>query len=299
MKSIETVPEDIYNLFNGGPVDGTALRFVDEGNPTEQSLLQILEQRLAPRGERVEKGKLRFSKLGVPCERQLWWDINDPNGGEPLLPSTKLKFLFGDMLEQLLSHLVRAAGHKVEGVQDTLHFAGIEGHRDAVIDGVTVDFKSASTFSFAKFKSGLKKEEDAFGYLPQLRGYVAAAKNDPLVTDKNRGAFLVIDKQHGHVCVDIHTFSDEELEAHVEFVEHKKAVVASKRLPERGFSDEEDGKSGNRKLGTNCSYCSRKWECWPGLRAFNYAGKPRFLTRVSRRPADHIQELSPNEANEV
>ena len=93
-----------------------------------------------------------------------------------------------------------AAGHKVEGAQDALTIDGLKGHRDCVIDGVTVDIKSASAYNFDKFKFSTLRTDDTYGYISQLSSYVYAAKDDPLVTDKVNGAFLVINKSTGELA---------------------------------------------------------------------------------------------------
>jgi len=222
-----------------------------------------------------------MSNVGKPCERQLWYDINTPEDGESLPPEAFMKFLFGDLAELLLLFLVEAAGHKVEGTQDTQEIEGIYGHRDAVIDGVVVDVKSASTYSFQKFRDGTLAQNDSFGYVDQLQSYLYAAGDDPVVTDKSRGAFLVLDKTLGHICLDVH---ENKHLPYDRIYQHKKAVVSSKYPPERGFSDIPDGKSGNMKLDVNCGYCSFKEKCWPGLKTYAYARGPVFLTKVVKEP---------------
>ena len=52
-----------------------------------------------------------------------------------------------------------------------------------------------------------------------------------------------------------------------------------------GYSAELEGKSGNEKLGFECSYCPYKAECWPGVRGFAYSYGPVFLTKVVRTPS--------------
>ena len=224
---------------------------------------------------------LRFSNLGESCGRKLWYSLNTPSDAARLPPSAKMKFLFGDILEHLLLYLSVEAGHTVEGMQSELYIDGIRGRRDAVIDGMLVDVKSASSYSYQKFKNGLKKEEDDFGYLVQLGAYLHASQDDPLVTIKDKAAFLVIDKQLGHICLDVHNRSNLDYET---LVKTKKELVSQKETPQRAFTDEPDGKSGNMKLPMKCSYCDFKEKCWPNLRTFVYSNGPRFLTRVERLP---------------
>lgn len=275
MKTIDTLVEDIYGLFSSEEPDifseGSVATFADKLGT------KIRERVNEERGP----NKLRLSNIGKPCQRQLYYDINSPEKGEPLPPEVRLKFLYGDILEEMLLWLAAEAGHRVEGEQDELDVYGVKGHRDAVIDGVTVDVKSASSYSFNKFNEGLKPDQDAFGYLPQLDAYIEGGHNDPLVEDKDRGAFLVIDKTLGKITLDIHKRKDYDWE---NIVRLQRDIVESPTPPGREFSDEEFGKSGNRKLGVNCSYCPFKRACWPGLRTFIYSSGPVFLTKVVREP---------------
>src|SRR3546814_11640783 len=60
---------------------------------------------------------LRFSALGKP-DRQVWFEAHPVEGGkEDLLPSTYIKFLYGDLIEQLILFLAKEAGHLVEAEQ--------------------------------------------------------------------------------------------------------------------------------------------------------------------------------------
>lgn len=240
---------------------------------------KLLKARLGPREERV--GTLRMSNIGKPCERQLYYSINNKEEGESLPPSAHMKFLFGDVIEILLLFLTEASGHSVEGTQDEQEIEGIKGHRDAVIDGAVVDVKSASSYSFRKFSEGTLSENDSFGYVDQLQSYLYAGQTDDKVTDKDRGAFLVVDKTLGHICLDIH---ERKKVPYDKIYAHKKAMVASPTPPDRGFEPIPEGKSGNEKLGVNCSYCDFKNKCYPGLRTFIYSNGPTFLTKVERVP---------------
>jgi hypothetical protein len=273
MKQIDTLVDDIYALF------GSQKEFNLE---IAKKFGELMSDTVASRVPAVNGGgTLRMSNLGRPCERKLWYEVNTPDEGEPLTPQTRFKFLYGDVLEELVLYLAAEAGHSVEGVQDEMEINGIKGHRDAVIDGVLVDVKSASSYSFRKFEKGLKLEDDKFGYITQLQQYLYASQDDPLVTDKNRAAFLVVDKTLGKLCLDIHERDGKD---YSEFAEYKRNLVNSPVEPPRAFQPEPDGMSGNQKLGVNCSYCDFKKKCWPGLRTFLYGNGPRFLTKVVREP---------------
>ncbi len=272
---IDTIVEDIYDLVDKGlPPDFPAEKVEALG----LSIARVIADRMK-REER--KGTLRMSNIGSPCDRKLYYSVNTPEKAEPLEPQVRIKFLFGDILEELLLFFADASGHDVRGRQDTLTIEGIEGHRDSVIDGTTVDVKSASSYSFDKFESHSLTKDDPFGYEDQLQSYIHAGQDDPLVTDKKRGAFLVIDKTLGKICLDVHERKEFPYEA---LYRSKKRMVAGEELPDRGFQPELDGKSGNEKLGNFCSYCDFKNVCHPNLRTFLYSGKPRFLTTVKREP---------------
>jgi hypothetical protein len=288
-KTLDTLVEDIFTLFDEN----------QHHEPSEenlkllgQNIIDIMKLRLAKRDE--DREALRFSSLGKK-DRQLWYMEHAKDKAEPMSSKTFFKFLYGDLLEQLLLFLAREAGHDVTREQEELEVGGVKGHIDAVIDGVVVDVKSASPYSFKKFKDGRLFDDDPFGYIGQISGYAET------LTPGQGAAFLVADKVHG----DIHLMkiAGETTAAYkpAERIDHLKEVLASDVEPPRCYEDVKDGESGNRKLGLNCSYCPFKQHCWrdanggEGLRTFLYYDGPRFLTNVARRPAPHIKEITNNE----
>jgi hypothetical protein len=278
MKSIKTLVRDIQALLkNNGPFNKEAV------DGFASALSTKIVERL---GERKGKPSLRLSNLGTSCNRKLWYSINRPELAEPLSASTRLKFLFGDILEEVLIFLSRASGHTVTREQEEVEVNGVRGHLDAFVDGELVDFKSASTYSFRKFRDGGLTSDDPFGYITQLGGYACG-------TSVRRGHFVVVDKTLGNLCLDTHDLPDTDYD---KLIDDNREMLAWPQPPERGYKDEFDGKSGNRKLGVACSYCPFKSHCWPGLRAFNYAGRPVFLTKVERLPK--VQELTLSEATQ-
>jgi hypothetical protein len=270
-KNIETLVADIYDLFSKSdwkPDVGTI-----------QSFGQRLAEHVANRASE-ERGAptLRLSNLGVP-DRKLWYTINVPEKAEPLPPEARIKFLFGDILEELLLFLAKEAGHDVTGQQDEIEINGVKGHRDAIIDGRVVDCKSASSYSFRKFEANGLRSDDPFGYLNQLGSYLAGSSD---ASERDVASFLVIDKTLGKITLDTYPKDDTDYE---KLVEHKRKVISLPKPPEeKCYPEEPEGKSGNRKLGTGCSYCPFKHECWPGLRTFIYSTGPTFLTKVVKEP---------------
>lgn len=283
MKTIDTLVKDIETLL----IEGVAEPDTELCDKYGAMFSKLFQERLK---REKREGTLRMSNAGKPCERQLYYEVNSPEDGEALRADTYAKFLFGDMIELLLLFLSEASGHKVEGTQDTQEIEGILGHRDAVIDGMVVDAKSASSYSFKKFEQGTLADSDSFGYIDQLGGYLYAGQDDPLVTEKDRAGFLVMDKVLGKICLDIHKKSNKD---YSKFMNHKKDVVNGNKVPDRGFDPIPEGASGNKKLGTNCSYCSFKDKCHPGLRTFLYSYGPVYLTTVAREPK--VPEVKDNE----
>lgn len=280
-KTIHTLVKDIYAVIDG---KGGWDKAVDEF--FRESVGTTVRDRLNPK--EYKSGGLRMSNLGTPCKRKLWYGVNASGAGIPLPSSTRFKFLFGDILEDFLIAAAIAAGHEVTGLQDELKVAGIKGHRDCVIDGVTVDIKSASTNSFKKFKNHNLRYDDPFGYIGQLSSYVYAAKDDPLVRDKANGAFLVVDKQHGHICLDMYDFT-KEISTKEADVQSLKKLMKEEEPPARLHEPEPMGKSGNEGLTKpNCTYCDYKGRCHPGLRGFVYSKgswtKVEYLTKVVKEP---------------
>lgn len=270
-KTIDTLVQDIYSLF-----DPKVMHEPNEDNLEEfaQNMKQILRVRLASRED--VRDPLRFSALGKP-DRQLWY-MAKGYPSEETTPKTYVKFLYGDILEALLLFLAKESGHRVEAEQMEIEVDGVKGHIDAIIDGVVTDVKSASPFSYRKFKDNTLLENDPFGYIQQISGYTNT------ITPGESGAFLAFDKVSADMCV--MNVSTSIIADHPPGprIAHLKEVIASETPPERCFPDEPDGKSGNMKLGTECSYCAFKHHCWKDLRTFIYSTGPRYLTKVVREP---------------
>ena len=289
-KTIDTLIPDFYALFTDGHISEESL-LEHYGKMVAKNLGESLSRSLEEREPR-----LRMSAIGKPS-RQIFYELSKAPR-EPFKASTLIKFQYGHLLEEMILYLAKEAGHLVEDEQKEVDFKGIKGHMDARVDRVKIDVKSASDFSFKKFKDGSIREDDAFNYIPQLAGYQQADTDNP----NEDGAFLVINKVTGELCLS--KFPAAELAAvdikgHVERQKKVSAIVASKDLenvPERCFEPVSDGgKAGNMILGVNCRYCPFKVHCWRdmndgwGLRSFNYYGGPKFFTHIEKEP--RTQEL--------
>jgi len=234
-------------------------------------------------------GKLRMSKLGPICPRALWFSYHHPELAEPLPAWAVFKLSYGHMVEALALTLAKAAGHKVEGEQDEINLDDISGHRDAVIDGCIVDCKSANSRAFLHFKARDHHYLDRWGYLPQLDAYVVGSANDPKVTTKDRGYLWAIDKSLGHMVLYEHFINDDRNRGILDRIRTYKEIVSRTTPPACSCGTVAEGKSGNIGLDVQASYSAYKWECFPHLRCFLYAGqdgvkKPVYLTKVVRKP---------------
>lgn len=245
------------------------------------TLASVAEARFSQ--EQQPRDYLSLSALGSPCDRKLWYRINQIKDSQPLSPEAIGTFFYGDLIEALVLSLAKAAGHKVEGMQDRVSVFGVSGQRDAIIDGVTVDVKSASKHGFEKFRSHNLREDDPFGYISQLSSYVYAGKDDPLVKNKTEGAFLVVQKDRFKLCLDRYDFT-EEISKKEEEIERIKKMVAGK-IPEDRIEPVPQSKtSPNTQLSTTCGYCEFRKVCWPEARTFLYSTGPAYLVDVVNEP---------------
>jgi len=278
---LKTLPEDIYSLF-----DPSTDHEVNEENIewVGEEFKNLLRTRLR---ERQGNDPMRMSGIGQP-DRKFWYASKHAETAEALDPKTYFKFLYGDVIELLILFLAREAGHTVERTQEEVEVDGVKGHIDAIVDGVVVDVKSAAPFGYKKFKENSILENDPFGYVQQLSGY------SNILNPGQDAAWIAFDKVAGDICVTPLSASIIRDFDPVARITHLRDILQREDPPERCYEDEPDGESGNRKLGTACSYCAFKKECWPGLRTFLYSGKPRFLTEVKRLPK--VLELTDEEA---
>lgn len=279
-KSIHTLVSDIYSLME----NRNTPKDVDVDVEIErfgEAMKSMMRKEFKPSG-RGDARKLRLSAIGKP-DRQQWYSANK-YGKEKLQPHTYIKFMYGHMTEELILFLTRMAGHTVEDEQKLCEVEGVKGSMDARIDGRLIDVKSASTYSFKKFKDATLAYDDPFGYIAQIKAY-AYSEGD------TKYGWLAIDKQNGHLCY--LEYDEEDTQAPVydfikydiaERVRHVKKVVEQPEPPALCYDSVDDGKSGNKKLAIGCSYCSYKAHCYPTLRGFIYSTGVRFLSTVVNEP---------------
>lgn len=286
-KNVTTLVPDLYDLLKK-EVPLTE----DQAKEIGEEMTKVLVQRLAMKDKK--RSGISMSSFGEKCLRKLWFREHHPELAEAMPPNTVLKMLYGALLEPLLLGLIKATQHKVTGEQTAMSFAGISGSRDAVIDGLTIDVKSANSRSFDKFKNHRLQTEDPFNYLDQISLYTKAAENDEEVTIKNSAGFLAIDQELGHVVLDVYPIKKINYE---EVAKTKlEAVNNPDVMPARGYLPVPDGYSGNEVLCTNCKYCDYKEACWKdandgrGLAKFIFSSGPRWFTRIIRNPNPKVSQ---------
>ena len=102
-KTIDTLVEDIYDLFTSD----------NKNNIEEEDLKNLVDgishAVVSALSKRDRKSYLRLSMIGHPS-RKIWYELNEAPK-QKLSGPTFIKFLYGDILEQLLILLTKTAGH--------------------------------------------------------------------------------------------------------------------------------------------------------------------------------------------
>ncbi len=279
-KSIHTLVPDIYKLL--GRTDG----WFSPELAKEFGLELGITLRASLSDARTPY--LRLSQMGPKCPRALWHSIHHPELDEVLPPQVKFKYQYGHIIEALVIALAKSAGHEVTGEQDELTVDGIRGHRDCVIDGCLVDVKSVTSRGFEKYENKTLSQDDPFGYLDQLDGYLVGSANDDLVRVKDKAYIFAVDKNLGHMCLYEHNLRQGFIE---ERIRRYKGIVSLSTAPACECGTRPYGKSGNIELDIKASYSAQKHTCFPHLRTFIYSSGPVYLSKVVRRPENRIVEV--------
>ena len=277
----ETLVSDIYQMIDTKEIsDGVDVdKIIDDFG---ENVKKILKNNITE--HEFDRRKLRMSNIGKQ-DRQLWYSYNGYEG-EKLMPHTRIKFLYGHLIEEMVLALAKLSGHTVTDEQKKAEVDGIKGSMDCKIDGILTDVKSSSPYGFKKFKDGSLINDDPFGYVDQIKGYAHSE-------GETKFGWLVMDKTNGHLTYLKYDMDDESqwywtklnLFSVDERIKHIRKTVKSETPPKRCYEPVADGKSGNMKLGVGCSYCAYKHECWgDDLRTFIYANGPRYLVKTVNTP---------------
>ena len=230
--------------------------------------------------------RLRMSNIGKPtC--QLWFEKNKPEEALPFPNNFVMNMMLGDIVESVFKGLLRQAGIAFEdskkvSMELTID-SNIEGTYDIIMDDAVDDIKSASDWSYRnKFDSfDTLANGDAFGYVGQLAGYAQAL-------GKRAGGWWVINKSNGnfkYVPADGLDLTKEvdKLSSNLDVIESNEFKRCFESIPEtfRGKP------TGNRILGTTCSFCRFKHSCWTNLQELpslvSQAKEPKTVSYVEIR----------------
>ena len=209
----------------------------------------------------------RMSNIGRPlCQLQM--EAQNVKGeGQPY--NAKMRNTFGNLVEALAIFVLKSAGVKIEDEQKKVNYkfngSKIEGQLDVKIDSKVWDIKSASPFSFTKKFGELGgfeeiAKEDAFGYIPQGYLYSESEKTD-------FGGWIVINKSTGEwIICETPLVDDEYRVKALKLVKNNFKALHDKVPFKKCYDDIEETyrtkKTGNRVLGTVCSFCPYKLPCW-------------------------------------
>ena len=227
--------------------------------------------------------QLRMSNVGRPsC--QLWFEKNMPDYADPLPTTFVMNMMLGDIVEAVFKGLMKEAKVKFKDsdkVSLDLGETKVSGTYDLILDDAVDDIKSASDWSYRnKFESyDTLAEEDPFGYVGQLAGYAKAS-------GKKAGGWWVVNKANGQFKYV--PASNIDVDEEVKKLKTNVNVVKS-NVFKRCFESVEEtfrGKAtGNRVLGTTCSFCRYKNSCWENLQELpsllSKAKEPKIVSYVS------------------
>ena len=106
MKSIDTLVQDINNFMLARPeIVEDAIHNLTYG------LTKTIRRRFSPEEHARERKGLRASNIGTKCDRKLFYSHSEGNYEQEEMPaSAHIKFMFGDILEELLFFLAEACG---------------------------------------------------------------------------------------------------------------------------------------------------------------------------------------------
>ena len=287
MSHISTLIPDIYEYVSGLKSDTLkpeeqSVALAEFKDACESIVARFLVERTQP-----QEFRIRPSILGTP-DRKLWFMAKTDGTTAQGVSHRPITFLFGSLTEALVLLLVKLAGHTVEDFQRDVSLGGVTGSMDAKIDGVLTDVKSASPYSFTKFKTGEflmpNPEVDPFGYKDQISFYVQGSEEE-----SQSGSFLVMDKSSGELTMCL-VDEDTGLKTKGEVenrIEHVKKVIEKDTPPaELCYEPIPFGKGGNMEINRLCAMCPFKVKggCFPALRAFKYANGIKYLSHVVKEP---------------
>ena len=209
----------------------------------------------------------RMSNIGRPlCQLQM-----EAKGikGEGMPYNAKMRNTFGDLIEALAIFVLKSAGVKIDSEQKEVEYKfeneSIKGRLDVEIDNKIWDIKSASPFAFEKkfgeaggFNEVIK--DDSFGYASQGFLYAESERKSFggwIAINKSTGEWAIcetpqLDTEYKNIAIKTAIDNYNALKTNAPFKKCFEPIVETFR-----------GKpTGNKILGTACSFCPYKLPCW-------------------------------------
>lgn len=202
--------------------------------------------------KKKSKRILRASKIGFPCNRNLWYSVNGCE--EAITERTRRIFAVGTALEAVVVEFLREDGWDVQynpGSQEAalelimpIKGGVLAGHPDCIIsrpegEHILVDIKTMNERSFMHWKrAGTAKDKPQ--YVDQVHVYGSAAIDAGMQVD--RLGIVGINKNNSDIWMD---FFDFDLGRMEEIIERAERVFAAAEPPEPG----------DRMESWCCSYC--------------------------------------------
>ena len=229
-------------------------------------LAMNLSRQILPYTKKIREGVTLYPSSATKCPRQLAYQaLEFPM--EPMLPSTKLKFIAGDLIETAALALI-ASAFLVTGNNEEQEFEIAGKPRRGRSDGTihmekrkNLELKSMGAYGFKKFVGG--ELDDTWGYLGQANVYARTKLKLDQIDEPGATVFVGVDRESGAIHdVEVPYEPKYALLADMNFA-HVEAALGQKKLPNRPFELGKDG-----KLPLICSYCPVKYSCYasPGQR---------------------------------
>lgn len=159
---------------------------------TDEIALNVYEACARKVSAEPRRGYLGMSRIGHPCERALWLDLNQAERA-PFEGRVARIFANGHLREDTIIADLEAAGYPIDGKQTEFSdFGGkFSGHRDGVIHNITkqphlLEIKTANDANFKAFvKNGVKQKPEYWAQMQCYMGYGGQERGLFVVENKN------------------------------------------------------------------------------------------------------------------
>lgn len=196
---------------------------------------------------------MRASKVGFPCDRNLWYSVND-GYEEKVLEKSQRIFDVGTALEPVIIKWLEDDGWKIQFRQQEIYKevrgGGILGHIDGMMsqnwwDGeiFLFDIKTMNerAFNFWKADGTLAKYPQ---YVDQLHCYASCNFSWKL----SGLAVVGVNKNNSDLKIDYFKYDENRM---TEIIERTERIFALEEPPEQG----------DRMQKWCCGYCGYSWLC--------------------------------------